>query len=140
MGGKSQVMDPPKIHLCLAGGSNGPSVMTLDGNRVRSRPLLTLNVAQEPLDDIFERMALKTRNYFKGHVSSHDTKLHVWHLRWSIKHGTLKGVRRFCSLTRKSLTWMVVQGRQAAAGYVEMLQCASLLVEGRRLCGKEWIL
>lgn len=33
----------------------------------------------------------------------------------------------------------VVQGRQTAAGYVEMLQQASLLAEGPRLCGEEWI-
>ncbi|MCI4388749.1 hypothetical protein PGIGA_G00089470 [Pangasianodon gigas] len=33
----------------------------------------------------------------------------------------------------------VVQGRQTAAGYVDMLQQASLLTEGPRLCGKDWV-
>uniref|UniRef100_A0A3Q3BA23 Tc1-like transposase DDE domain-containing protein n=1 Tax=Kryptolebias marmoratus TaxID=37003 RepID=A0A3Q3BA23_KRYMA len=33
----------------------------------------------------------------------------------------------------------VVQGRQTAAGYVEMLQRASLLTEGPRLCGNDWV-
>ncbi|CAB1458280.1 unnamed protein product [Pleuronectes platessa] len=33
----------------------------------------------------------------------------------------------------------VVQGRQTAAGYVEMLQRASLMTEGPRLCGNDWV-
>ena len=33
----------------------------------------------------------------------------------------------------------VVQGRQTAAGYVEMLQQASLLTEGPRLSGNDWV-
>uniref|UniRef100_A0A3Q3B4N6 Tc1-like transposase DDE domain-containing protein n=1 Tax=Kryptolebias marmoratus TaxID=37003 RepID=A0A3Q3B4N6_KRYMA len=33
----------------------------------------------------------------------------------------------------------VVQGRQTAAGYVEMLQWASLMTEGPRLCGNDWV-
>lgn len=33
----------------------------------------------------------------------------------------------------------VVQGRQTAAGYVEMLQRASLMTEGPRLCGDDWV-
>uniref|UniRef100_A0A3B5QH62 Tc1-like transposase DDE domain-containing protein n=1 Tax=Xiphophorus maculatus TaxID=8083 RepID=A0A3B5QH62_XIPMA len=33
----------------------------------------------------------------------------------------------------------VVQGRQTAAGYVEMLQRASLMTEGLRLCGNDWV-
>uniref|UniRef100_A0A3Q0RXG1 Tc1-like transposase DDE domain-containing protein n=1 Tax=Amphilophus citrinellus TaxID=61819 RepID=A0A3Q0RXG1_AMPCI len=33
----------------------------------------------------------------------------------------------------------VVQGCQTAAGYVEMLQQASLMTEGPRLCGNDWI-
>ena len=32
----------------------------------------------------------------------------------------------------------VVQGHQTAAGYVEMLQQASLMTEGPRLCGNDW--
>ncbi|CAB1429965.1 unnamed protein product [Pleuronectes platessa] len=33
----------------------------------------------------------------------------------------------------------VVQGRQTATGYVEMLQRASLMTEGPRLCGNDWV-
>ncbi|CAB1453651.1 unnamed protein product [Pleuronectes platessa] len=33
----------------------------------------------------------------------------------------------------------VVQGRQTAAGYVEMLQRASLMTEGPRLWGNDWV-
>lgn len=33
----------------------------------------------------------------------------------------------------------VVQGRQTAAGYVEMLQRASLMTEGPRLSGPDWV-
>uniref|UniRef100_A0A3P9PTX8 Tc1-like transposase DDE domain-containing protein n=1 Tax=Poecilia reticulata TaxID=8081 RepID=A0A3P9PTX8_POERE len=33
----------------------------------------------------------------------------------------------------------VVQGHQTAAGYVEMLQRASLMTEGPRLCGNDWV-
>ena len=33
----------------------------------------------------------------------------------------------------------VVQGRQTAAGYVRMLQKASLVTEGHRLCGDGWL-
>ncbi len=33
----------------------------------------------------------------------------------------------------------VVQGRQMAAGYVDMLQRASLLTEGPSLCGNDWV-
>ena len=33
----------------------------------------------------------------------------------------------------------VVQRRQTAAGYVEMLQGASLMTEGHRLCGNDWV-
>uniref|UniRef100_A0A671Y845 Tc1-like transposase DDE domain-containing protein n=1 Tax=Sparus aurata TaxID=8175 RepID=A0A671Y845_SPAAU len=33
----------------------------------------------------------------------------------------------------------VVRGRQTAAGYVEMLQRASLMTEGPRLCGNDWV-
>uniref|UniRef100_A0A3P9Q560 Tc1-like transposase DDE domain-containing protein n=1 Tax=Poecilia reticulata TaxID=8081 RepID=A0A3P9Q560_POERE len=33
----------------------------------------------------------------------------------------------------------VVQGRQTAAGYVEMLQRASLMTEGPRLCDNDWV-
>uniref|UniRef100_A0A3B3RAN0 Uncharacterized protein n=1 Tax=Paramormyrops kingsleyae TaxID=1676925 RepID=A0A3B3RAN0_9TELE len=32
-----------------------------------------------------------------------------------------------------------VQGRQTAAGYVQMLQRASLMTEGPRLCGNDWL-
>uniref|UniRef100_A0A3B3S1M2 Transposase Tc1-like domain-containing protein n=1 Tax=Paramormyrops kingsleyae TaxID=1676925 RepID=A0A3B3S1M2_9TELE len=32
-----------------------------------------------------------------------------------------------------------VQGRQMAAGYVQMLQRASLMTEGPRLCGNDWV-
>ena len=32
-----------------------------------------------------------------------------------------------------------VQGRQTAAGYVEMLQRASLMTEGPCLCGNDWV-
>ena len=33
----------------------------------------------------------------------------------------------------------VIQGRQTAAGYVSMLQKASLVTEGHRLCGEGWL-
>ncbi len=33
----------------------------------------------------------------------------------------------------------VVHGRQTAAGYVDMLQRASLLTEGPHLCGNDWV-
>ncbi len=33
----------------------------------------------------------------------------------------------------------VVQGHQTAAGYVDMLQRASLMTEGPRLCGNNWV-
>ena len=33
----------------------------------------------------------------------------------------------------------VVQGRQTATGYVDLLQRASLLTEGPRLCGNDWV-
>uniref|UniRef100_A0A3Q0QWK0 Tc1-like transposase DDE domain-containing protein n=1 Tax=Amphilophus citrinellus TaxID=61819 RepID=A0A3Q0QWK0_AMPCI len=33
----------------------------------------------------------------------------------------------------------VVQGRQTVAGYVEMLQRASLMTEGPRLCVNDWV-
>ncbi|KAL0176570.1 hypothetical protein M9458_028900, partial [Cirrhinus mrigala] len=33
----------------------------------------------------------------------------------------------------------VVQGHQMTAGYVDMLQYASLLTEGPRLCGNDWV-
>uniref|UniRef100_A0A671VL47 Tc1-like transposase DDE domain-containing protein n=1 Tax=Sparus aurata TaxID=8175 RepID=A0A671VL47_SPAAU len=33
----------------------------------------------------------------------------------------------------------VVQGHQTAAGYVEMLQRASFMTEGPRLCGNDWV-
>ena len=33
----------------------------------------------------------------------------------------------------------MVQGRQTAAGYVQMLQRASLMTEGPRLCGNSWV-
>ena len=33
----------------------------------------------------------------------------------------------------------VVQGRRTAAGYVSMLQKASLMTEGHRLCGDGWL-
>uniref|UniRef100_A0A8C1NXH4 Uncharacterized protein n=1 Tax=Cyprinus carpio TaxID=7962 RepID=A0A8C1NXH4_CYPCA len=33
----------------------------------------------------------------------------------------------------------VVQGRQTATGYVDLLQLASLLTEGPRLCGNDWV-
>uniref|UniRef100_A0A3B4XWE3 Tc1-like transposase DDE domain-containing protein n=1 Tax=Seriola lalandi dorsalis TaxID=1841481 RepID=A0A3B4XWE3_SERLL len=33
----------------------------------------------------------------------------------------------------------VVQGRQTAAGYVEMLQRATFMTEGPRLCGNDWV-
>ena len=33
----------------------------------------------------------------------------------------------------------VIQGRQTAAGYIGMLERASLLTEGPRLCGNDWI-
>ncbi|RXN06888.1 Transposable element Tc3 transposase [Labeo rohita] len=33
----------------------------------------------------------------------------------------------------------VVQGRQTATGYVDMLQWASFLTEGPRLCGNDWV-
>ncbi len=33
----------------------------------------------------------------------------------------------------------VVQGRLMAAGYVDMLQQASLLTEGPRLCCNDWV-
>ncbi len=33
----------------------------------------------------------------------------------------------------------VVQGRQMVAGYVDMLQRASLLTEGPRLCSNDWV-
>lgn len=108
MGGKSQVVDPKKFHLCWAGGSDGPSVKTRDDRRARSRPLLTLTAAQGPLDGICERRASKTKNGFKGLVSSHVTRQHVWNLRESTKHGTSKRGRRSCSPTRKSLTWTVL--------------------------------
>uniref|UniRef100_A0AAZ1X6V0 Tc1-like transposase DDE domain-containing protein n=1 Tax=Oreochromis aureus TaxID=47969 RepID=A0AAZ1X6V0_OREAU len=32
-----------------------------------------------------------------------------------------------------------VQGHQTAAGYVQMLQRASLMTEGPRLCGNDWV-
>lgn len=32
-----------------------------------------------------------------------------------------------------------VRGRQTAAGYVQMLQRASLVTEGPRLCGSDWV-
>ena len=32
-----------------------------------------------------------------------------------------------------------MQGRQTAAGYVQMLQQASLMTEGPRLCGNSWV-
>ena len=33
----------------------------------------------------------------------------------------------------------VVQGCQTATGYVEMLHRASLMTEGPRLCGNDWV-
>uniref|UniRef100_A0A8C2J7U8 Tc1-like transposase DDE domain-containing protein n=1 Tax=Cyprinus carpio TaxID=7962 RepID=A0A8C2J7U8_CYPCA len=33
----------------------------------------------------------------------------------------------------------VVQGRQTVTGYVDLLQQASLLTEGPRLCGNDWV-
>uniref|UniRef100_A0A3B3XR65 Tc1-like transposase DDE domain-containing protein n=1 Tax=Poecilia mexicana TaxID=48701 RepID=A0A3B3XR65_9TELE len=33
----------------------------------------------------------------------------------------------------------IVQGRQTAAGYVEMLQWGSLMTEGPCLCGNDWV-
>ena len=33
----------------------------------------------------------------------------------------------------------MIQGRQTAAGYVSMLQKASLVTEGYRLCGEGWL-
>uniref|UniRef100_A0A672YIS1 Transposable element Tc3 transposase n=1 Tax=Sphaeramia orbicularis TaxID=375764 RepID=A0A672YIS1_9TELE len=38
-----------------------------------------------------------------------------------------------------TLELQVVQGRQTAAGYVQMLQRASLMPEGPRLCGSSWV-
>uniref|UniRef100_A0A673BPF4 Tc1-like transposase DDE domain-containing protein n=1 Tax=Sphaeramia orbicularis TaxID=375764 RepID=A0A673BPF4_9TELE len=38
-----------------------------------------------------------------------------------------------------TLELQVVQGRQTAAGYVHMLQRASLMTEGPRLCGNSWV-
>uniref|UniRef100_A0A672ZJP4 Tc1-like transposase DDE domain-containing protein n=1 Tax=Sphaeramia orbicularis TaxID=375764 RepID=A0A672ZJP4_9TELE len=38
-----------------------------------------------------------------------------------------------------TLELQVVQGRQTAAGYVQMLQRASLMTEGPRLCGNSWV-
>ena len=40
---------------------------------------------------------------------------------------------------RGTMALQEVQGRQTAAGYVGMLQRSSLLTEGSRLCGNEWI-
>uniref|UniRef100_A0A673AD70 Uncharacterized protein n=1 Tax=Sphaeramia orbicularis TaxID=375764 RepID=A0A673AD70_9TELE len=37
-----------------------------------------------------------------------------------------------------TLELQVVQGRQTVAGYVQMLQRASLMTEGLRLCGNSW--
>uniref|UniRef100_A0A3P9CRE6 Tc1-like transposase DDE domain-containing protein n=1 Tax=Maylandia zebra TaxID=106582 RepID=A0A3P9CRE6_9CICH len=37
------------------------------------------------------------------------------------------------------MVWGVVQGRQTAAGYVQMLQRALLMTEGPRLCGNHWV-
>ncbi len=37
------------------------------------------------------------------------------------------------------MEFQVVPGRQTAAGYVDMLQRASLLTEGPRLCGNDWV-
>uniref|UniRef100_A0A672YXQ5 Tc1-like transposase DDE domain-containing protein n=1 Tax=Sphaeramia orbicularis TaxID=375764 RepID=A0A672YXQ5_9TELE len=37
-----------------------------------------------------------------------------------------------------TLELQVVQGRQMAAGYVQMLQRVSLMTEGPRLCGNSW--
>lgn len=39
---------------------------------------------------------------------------------------------------RGTMKLQVVQGRQTAAGYVDMLQRSSLTTEGPRLCGDEW--
>ena len=41
------------------------------------------------------------KNVFKDHVSSHASNLPVSTLQGSIKHGTLKGGRKFYSLMRK---------------------------------------
>uniref|UniRef100_A0A3P8U947 Tc1-like transposase DDE domain-containing protein n=1 Tax=Amphiprion percula TaxID=161767 RepID=A0A3P8U947_AMPPE len=38
-----------------------------------------------------------------------------------------------------TLELQVVQGRQTVAGYVLMLQRASLMIEGPRLCGNSWV-
>uniref|UniRef100_A0A673AR33 Tc1-like transposase DDE domain-containing protein n=1 Tax=Sphaeramia orbicularis TaxID=375764 RepID=A0A673AR33_9TELE len=38
-----------------------------------------------------------------------------------------------------TLELQVVQGCQTAAGYVQMLQRASLMTEGPRLCGNSWV-
>uniref|UniRef100_A0A673BLB8 Uncharacterized protein n=1 Tax=Sphaeramia orbicularis TaxID=375764 RepID=A0A673BLB8_9TELE len=38
-----------------------------------------------------------------------------------------------------TLELQVVQGRQTAAGYVQMLQRASLMTEGPCLCGNSWV-
>ena len=39
----------------------------------------------------------------------------------------------------RTMGLQVVQGRQTAAGYVEMFQRASLMTEGPRLCGNDWV-
>uniref|UniRef100_A0A672ZN60 Uncharacterized protein n=1 Tax=Sphaeramia orbicularis TaxID=375764 RepID=A0A672ZN60_9TELE len=38
-----------------------------------------------------------------------------------------------------TLELQVVQGRQTAAGYVQMLQRASLMTEGPGLCSNSWV-
>uniref|UniRef100_A0A3P8TDY6 Tc1-like transposase DDE domain-containing protein n=1 Tax=Amphiprion percula TaxID=161767 RepID=A0A3P8TDY6_AMPPE len=38
-----------------------------------------------------------------------------------------------------TLELQLVQGRRTAAGYVQMLQQASLMTEGPRLCGNSWV-
>uniref|UniRef100_A0A3B4EU37 Tc1-like transposase DDE domain-containing protein n=2 Tax=Haplochromini TaxID=319058 RepID=A0A3B4EU37_9CICH len=40
---------------------------------------------------------------------------------------------------RPKLRQQLMQRRQTAAGYVQMLQRASLMTEGPRLCGNDWI-
>ncbi len=37
------------------------------------------------------------------------------------------------------MEFQVVQGRLTAAGYVDVLQRASLLTEGPRLCDNDWV-